>query len=149
MNFSSIFRGAYNGFIKKLLDEVTEKAPRQSRRRFASEGQYPQDANIIASGFENQVFSGPYRVDVRSHQRRLSNGTVAEIDAYSYDLEDQRILHYYTKEGDERYRTMGSANSPDTAFVTEVVNNSHNVLTDQLVENLRRLGYEISVTRGI
>jgi hypothetical protein len=140
MNFSSIFRGAYNGFIKKLLDEVTEKAPRQSRRRFASEGQYPQDANIIASGFENQVFSGPYRVDVRSHQRRLSNGTVAEIDAYSYDLEDQRILHYYTKEGDERYRTMGSANSPDTAFVTEVVDDSHNVLTDQLVENLRILG---------
>ena len=44
---------------------------------------------------------------------------------------------------------MGSANSPDTAFVTEVVDDSHNVLTDQLVENLRRLGYEISVTRGI
>ena len=138
MNFSSIFRGAYNGFIKNLLDNVTEKAPRQSRKRFASEGQYPQDANIIASGFRDQVFSGPYQVDVRSHQRRLSNGTVANIDAYSYDLQDQRILHYYTKEGDERYRTMRS-----------VVEDSHNLLTDQLVENLRRIGYEVSVTRGI
>ena len=128
MNFSSIFRGAYNGFIKNLLDNVTEKAPRQSRKRFASEGQYPQDANIIASGFRDQVFSGPYQVDVRSHQRRLSNGTVANIDAYSYDLQDQRILHYYTK---------------------EVVEDSHNLLTDQLVENLRRIGYEVSVTRGI
>ena len=58
-------------------------------------------------------------------------------------------MKYNTKEGDERYRTMSSANSPDIAFVGEVVEDSHNLLTDQLVENLRRIGYEVSVTRGI
>ena len=148
MDLSSIFKGAYNGLLKNLVDALTEKAPRQNRRAFASEGQYPMNANIIASGSESQDFSGPYRVDVSSHTRTLSNGTVAYIDSYSYDLEDQRILHYYTRDGDERYRTMSSANSPDIGFVEEVVNESHNMLTDQLVENLRRTGYEVSVTKG-
>ena len=148
MDLTSVLRGAYNGLLKNLVDTITKKAPRQNRRTFASEGQYPMDANIIASGFERQDFSGTYKVDVREHQRRLRNGTVANIDAYSYDLEDQRILHYYTEDGEERYRTMSSANSPDLAFVGEVVNESHNMLTDQLVENLRRSGYEVSVTKG-
>ena len=148
MDLSSIFRGAYNGLIKNLVDSIIEKAPKQNRRTFASEGQYPMDANIIASGYESQDFSGPYRVDVRPHRRTLSNGTVAYIDAYSYDLEDQRILHYYTRDGDERYRTMSSANSPDIGFVEEVVESSHNLFTDQLAENLRRTGYEVSVTKG-
>ena len=148
MDLSSILKGAYNGLLKSLVNTITEKAPRQNRRTFASEGQYPSNANIIASGFERQDFSGTYKVDVRPHTRRLRNGTVANIDSYSYDLEDQRILHYYTEGGEERYRTLSSANSPDLAFVGEVVNESHNMLTDQLVENLRRSGYEVSVTKG-
>ena len=150
MDLSSVFEGAYNGLVKNLVEaiEIKNLTEGNPRRRFASEGQYPQEVNIISSGSATQDFSGTYKVDVREHQRRLSNGTVANIDAYSYDLEDQRILHYYTKDGEERYRTMSSANSPDLAFVGEVVNESHNILTDQLVENLRRTGYEVSVTKG-
>jgi len=147
--YNRVFEKAYNGLAKKLVGDlqiknITEGNP---RTRFAFDNIYPKDINIISSDSTIQ-FSGTYKVDVREHQRRLSNGTVANIDAYSYDLEDQRILHYYTKDGEERYRTMSSANSPDLAFVGEVVNESHNILTDQLVENLRRTGYEVSVTKG-
>jgi len=150
MDLSSVFEGAYNGLVKNLVEaiEIKNLTEGNPRRRFASEGQYPQEVNIISSGSATKDFSGTYKVDVREHQRRLSNGTVANIDAYSYDLEDQRIVHYYTKEGEEKYRTMGSANIPTPKFVGEVVNESHNILTDQLVENLRRTGYEVSVTKG-
>ena len=93
MDLSNVFEKAYNGLVKNLVSDIeiknlTEGNP---RIRFASEGQYPRDVNIISSGSETQDFSGIYKVDVREHQRRLSNGTVANIDAYSYDLEDQRL----------------------------------------------------------
>jgi len=153
MDLSKIFEGAYNGLVKNLVDSIeiknlTEGDSRQRRRRFASDGKYPQDVNIIASGYGSQDFSGTYRVNVSQHTRTLSNGTVSNINPYSYDLEDQRILHYYTRDGEERYRTMSSANSPDIEFVGEVVAQAHNLLTDQLAENLRRTGYEVSVTKG-
>ena len=153
MDLSKIFEGAYNGLVKNLVDSIeiknlTEGDSRQRRRRFASDGKYPQDVNIIASGYGSQDFSGTYRVNVSQHTRTLSNGTVVNIDPYSYDLEDQRIVHYYTKEGEEKYRTMGSANIPTPKFVGDVVNESHNILTDQLAEKLRVTGYEVSVTKG-
>ena len=147
--YNRVFEKAYNGLAKKLVGDlqiknITEGNP---RTRFAFDNIYPKDINIISSDSTIQ-FSGTYKVDVREHRRRLSNGTVANIDAYSYDLEDQRIVHYYTKEGEEKYRTMGSANIPTPKFVGEVVNESHNILTDQLAETLRRTGYEVSVTKG-
>ena len=43
---------------------------------------------------------------------------------------------------------MGSANIPNPKFVEEIANESHNILTDQLAETLRRTGYEVSVTKG-
>ena len=43
---------------------------------------------------------------------------------------------------------MGSANIPTPTFIEEIINESHNMLTDQLAENLRRTGYEVSVTKG-
>ena len=149
MDLSKVFERAYNGLAKNLVSDIeiknlTEGNP---RTRFASDGKYPQDINIISSDSTIQ-FSGTYKVDVREHQRRLSNGTVANIDAYSYDLEDQRIVHYYTKGGEERYRTMGSANIPTPTFIEEIANESHNILTDQLAEKLRVTGYEVSVTKG-
>ncbi len=43
---------------------------------------------------------------------------------------------------------MGSANMPTPTFIAEIANESHNILTDQLAETLRRTGYEVSVTKG-